>query len=232
MLKADMPTSLNFDLDIFLDDEPGYMMPKNIGIVLAGDVDFDLNKFTLKENIDFWIAVDGGYDHLKKYLITPDVLIGDLDSVTDTEINCEVIQYDSEKDETDFFLALDYIAKNYVDSNIHVVGISAKTRIEHLYANIKLLQEKMTLYTKYNKIFKLRSNQTLSKMDNEKFSLFTPSRVMGLTIKGSKYDINLVDMDSNNILGISNEFVNNIVSISYNSGELIVFLSNEQGYYE
>lgn len=232
MIKADMPTSLSFDLDIFLDDEPGFNMPNNIGVVLNGDIDFDLNKFALQENITYWIAVDGGYNHLKKYLIEPDILIGDLDSLNNDHVQCEVIQFDVEKDETDFVLALDYIKKNYNNSNIHVVGINSNKRLEHTYANLKNLTSKMTMYTKYNKIMKLRQNHTISKENHDHFSIFTPSRAMGVTITGSKYDVELIDIDSNNTIGISNEFAKPHVCITYNTGELIVFLSNEQGYYE
>ena len=36
-------------------------------------------------NNDFVVAVDGGYDHLKNVNLIPDVLIGDMDSITHRE---------------------------------------------------------------------------------------------------------------------------------------------------
>lgn len=227
---ANIDSNLVFDLDMFL-DEPSTTQPSNIGIVLNGAVDFDLNGFSMRENIDFWIAVDGGYNHLKNYSITPDILIGDLDSIVDNDFSGETIKFEPVKDETDFQLTIEHVKKHFKGAKMHVVGISSDKRIEHLIGNIKLIEEGMTYYTKFNKILKVTSGGKIYNEDNEYFSVFTNSRLNGLTITGSKYDVVNADLNEGDVIGISNEFITEFVTITYNSGEAIIFLSNEEGYY-
>jgi thiamine pyrophosphokinase len=58
------------------------------------------------------IAVDGGLRHIQTLGLKPDILIGDLDSVSQTDVErawqagARVLRYPPEKDETDFELAL------------------------------------------------------------------------------------------------------------------------------
>ena len=62
---------------------------------------------------DWLVAVDGGLRHARALGLAPHVLIGDLDSVTETDIEWvsaaggRVLRYPPEKDETDLELALD-----------------------------------------------------------------------------------------------------------------------------
>ena len=58
------------------------------------------------ENEDIIIAADGGYDNLVRRGITPDILIGDFDSVkSEIPEGLRSIRYPKEKDETDMFLS-------------------------------------------------------------------------------------------------------------------------------
>ena len=55
---------------------------------------------------DFVIAADGGYDRLLSMGITPDLLIGDLDSISaDVPSGIKLLKHEVEKDETDMHLA-------------------------------------------------------------------------------------------------------------------------------
>lgn len=63
---------------------------------------------------DFLVAADGGLHHLQALGLTPDVVIGDLDSITPEQLKTlraeevEIIQHPARKDETDLELALLY----------------------------------------------------------------------------------------------------------------------------
>ena len=60
------------------------------------------------------IAADGGYDHIKKAGIVPDIIIGDMDSLDDkskTDVSClhndiEIYRLPVEKDDTDMLAAI------------------------------------------------------------------------------------------------------------------------------
>ena len=70
-------------------------------IVGAGDF---ASPFAPKED-DLVIAADGGYDHLIKFGIRCDILLGDLDSIREVPKKIETVTFPVRKDETDSFLA-------------------------------------------------------------------------------------------------------------------------------
>ncbi|MCI8520925.1 MAG: thiamine diphosphokinase, partial [Clostridia bacterium] len=65
---------------------------------------------------DLIICADGGYNHAKKMGITPDVLIGDLDSAIGYENIKNRVEYPTRKDFTDGELAVMYAEEHGCDS--------------------------------------------------------------------------------------------------------------------
>jgi thiamine pyrophosphokinase len=90
------------------------------------------------------VAVDGGLSHLQRLGITPDYLIGDLDSLTAaqktavTEANIQQISYSPQKDETDLELALLFACEQFPDAEIIVAG-GFGGRLDQTLANLLLL---------------------------------------------------------------------------------------------
>lgn len=89
------------------------------------------------------IAADGGLEHLRMLDITPDVLIGDLDSVS-AETSKElpswetlVIDRPQDKDETDLELALLYAVSHYTEK-IQIFG-ALGGRLDQTIGNVLLL---------------------------------------------------------------------------------------------
>jgi thiamine pyrophosphokinase len=87
---------------------------------------------------DFIIAADGGYCHLRRWGISPNLTIGDLDS-----LGCALPEgalcrtFPAEKDETDMQLALDEgLARGY--RRFVLVGAEGG-RLDHTLANVQLL---------------------------------------------------------------------------------------------
>jgi thiamine pyrophosphokinase len=89
------------------------------------------------------IAADGGMRHLRERGLWPDVVIGDLDSMSAEmklelqRADCKVLSYPEMKDETDLELALRYAADNH-DDQIVILG-ALGGRLDQLLANIYLL---------------------------------------------------------------------------------------------
>ena len=182
----------------------------NVGICLAGNVDFDLNKFSKDNNITKWIAADGGYDTLISYNITPDLLIGDLDSIKDVNSTIETIKTNVMKDNTDGKDALEYVKASFNYDTIYLVGIIASERLEHFWANIKMIEDNVIGHTKYNIIYTLKPGVHTIKNDQYDYiSFFAKRDISSLTIKDSLYEIENYKLDVNNTVGISNEFKDN-----------------------
>ena len=88
------------------------------------------------------IAVDSGLDHARSLQLKPDLLIGDLDSISTSGLQwayqqeIEVKEFPSDKDKSDFELALDY-AKG-VSNRLLVIG-SDSGRVDQLFGMIAAL---------------------------------------------------------------------------------------------
>jgi thiamine pyrophosphokinase len=92
---------------------------------------------------DYLIAADGGVKHIFKLGLTPNIIIGDFDSIPVSlqkifiKKKIELIKYPRKKDKTDFELAIDYCLKNKFQEII-IFGILGD-RIDHMMANIFLI---------------------------------------------------------------------------------------------
>jgi thiamine pyrophosphokinase len=92
---------------------------------------------------DYIIAVDGGLGHIRDMALSPDLVIGDLDSIRTEErewldqSSVEIIQYPQEKDQTDLELALNEVCKRGFKTILILSALGG--RIDHELANIGLL---------------------------------------------------------------------------------------------
>ncbi|TLN12603.1 thiamine diphosphokinase, partial [bacterium] len=86
--------------------------PKRTVIFVNGRLRSTQRLAALLRPDDWRIAADGGLRHLRRLNLAPHLLIGDLDSVTEEDVQwavamgAEVRRYPREKDETDLELAL------------------------------------------------------------------------------------------------------------------------------
>ena len=89
------------------------------------------------------IAADGGLSHLQALDHPPQMLIGDLDSVTPAQLawaeahGCETIRHPQVKDETDLELALLYAIDHYRDEVLVFAAFGG--RVDQALSNILLL---------------------------------------------------------------------------------------------
>ncbi len=196
----------------------------NVLMVLAGEVDLNIEKLIEEKNIEYIIAVDGGYNHLKKENLKPDILIGDFDSVDDFE-ETNIITLDKKKDNTDYEHALNFVNKNLKYEKIFVIGFLSLKRPEHFYANLKNLSEKIE-YVSSETSIKLLLPGTYEIGNIKYVSFFAQEKVESLTLKGFEYEIKDYLLNVNDTLCISNEVKENGI-LSFKKGKLIVFLSKQ-----
>jgi len=89
------------------------------------------------------IAADGGAEHLRRLGTKPDILIGDLDSISSATLEdlllsqTKVIEYPEDKDETDLELTLVYAASHFTEK-IQIFG-ALGGRLDQTIGNILLL---------------------------------------------------------------------------------------------
>lgn len=191
----------------------------------------------IKREDSTFIAADGAALLLEKLGIVPDIILGDLDSLTDNKLlyykkkNVEIIKYPVEKDETDGELALKYCLKKGLDTII-IIGARGG-RLDQQLANIFLLE-----YAYYHGLTALIKEPDLEmglivnkkvfyNCDGECLSLIPLSKqVSGVSIKGCKYELNNEQLFRYKTRGISNLIIEESAEISLKEGLLIYLKQN------
>lgn len=178
---------------------------------------------------DIIIAADGGFDRLLRHGYTPDILIGDFDSVkSEIPEGLRTIKYPKEKDETDMFLS--YEAGVKLGYSEFVMLGATGGRLDHTYANISLLLyarergHNITLIDGNGIIICLK-NEAISLAGNPggNLSVFAFGGVAkGVTILGTKYEVEGAKLTPEFPLGVSNEFTDVPARISVEDGALLV----------
>ena len=113
-----------------------YLIVNNLLISLGGNC--TVKSINNTETFEKIIAVDSGYKHLTKHDLKPDILIGDLDSVDEELINIaksegvEIFEFNKDKDESDFELAINYSISIEAGS-ITIIG-GENGEIDHLFS--------------------------------------------------------------------------------------------------
>ena len=180
---------------------------------------------------DYVIAVDGGYDTLKKQGIKPDVVIGDLDSVKSTVTEENIVKLKPEKDETDMLYSIGYGAKQGY-TVFYIYGGTGGNRISHTIANLQLLAYypslRCFLFDREEVTFLLSNGRVdFSKECRGYLSVLSASnKCMGVWEQGLKYELENAILTNQYPLGVSNEFMGKDSFVSVEEGML--FLSMEK----
>lgn len=198
---------------------------------IVGAVPVEVN-FDRKPD-DLIIAADGGLDSLKKSGICPDVFLGDMDSVSNTDVpeNVVIIRHPVEKDDTDSALAVRYAADlGYTEFVIYGCIGGA---LDHTLANVALLKNMAELG--YKVVFidgecamtAITGGELCFEENAQgRISILSVSDISeNVVIKGMKYSVSGVTLTSSVPLGVSNVFAGCAASVSAERGTLGIYTS-------
>lgn len=208
-------------------------------IVAAGKID-DYNHLRkiVKEH-DFILCADKGLDHLRKIQLLPDLVVGDLDSLSAEGIKLiedkgiEVLKYPSRKDKSDSELALDFILeRDFLE--VSMIGVLGG-RWDHTLSVISLLRKinKSGLIGRIidetNSISYLAGKRRVKKTDKTFISII-PLSLQGihLSLKGFSYDLDRDYIEFSSTKGISNEIVGEFADIELHEGEALLIESKDK----
>lgn len=208
-------------------------MRKICCIISAGDV----NSLLLKKNkneYDYFIAADLGFQKAREIDILPQMVVGDFDSLgylpsEYSSLNTICKQFPPEKDFTDTELAIKE-GLNLGYSDFHIYGALGGDRFSHSIANIQSICQLKSrnvnaiLIGLKERIYLVKNESlTLSMAPNTTFSVFSLSeKTTGVAITGAKYTLEDYTMTSDFPIGVSNESIENEVTISAKDGMLLV----------
>ncbi len=180
------------------------------------------------------ICADGGALHARALGLTPHTIIGDLDSLTDEEVErfvaagAEVIQYPPHKDQTDLELALQHCRELDTES-LSILG-ALGGRIDQTLANIQLLalpslrRLRATIVDGAQAVRLLPPGQHLLRgAAGDTISLLPMSpSVSGITTQHLKYPLRNETLALGPARGISNVMLADEAAVSLKSGLLLL----------
>lgn len=186
------------------------------------------------EKDDFVLACDRGLAWCSKAGVVPQLLLGDFDSLKpEEEGEIPVLRYPVEKDDTDTMLAVRWAAEHGYDEVRLYCALGGS--LDHLLANLQTLHFAVRAGLKASAADARTELQVLdpgeyrfAKHPGWKFSVLAlTDRVEGLSIAGSKYDVENVTLTNSFPLGVGNDFKEDI-TLSFRGGTAAVLLCNRE----
>ena len=186
---------------------------------------------------DFIIAADGGYDRLCALGIPCDLLIGDLDSISELPAGTEVIKHPVRKNETDAHLAyLEGARRGY--TKFRLLG-GTGGREDHTQANLALALYASRRGHSLDLIgegcrYTVITNDavTLSSNEGDHLSILAfGSDAEGVSIAGAEYELSEATLLTEFPLGVSNSFKGQTVKVEVKQGSLLIIITENEKQY-
>ena len=202
--------------------------------VLFANGEFVINEKIMEiiHQADFKVAVDGGYIHMKSLDLTPNVIIGDLDSIEENGINeledigIKIIRFDVHKDETDLELVVEYL----LDLDFEHINILGATggRTDHfvgnllLFSNPKYQKNKIKIWTDKEEIYYCKNYQEIIGKKGDLVSLIPISdQVTAISTEGLDYPLIVESLFRWKSRGISNQMSTRKAKVRFDTGTLL-----------
>ena len=186
---------------------------------------------------DYVIAADRGYDSLMAYGVTPDLVVGDFDSLGRTPVHPNVIQLPCAKDDTDMVFALRRGLDLGYRRFVLLGGVGG--RLEHTLGNLQILD---WLTTQGAQGF-LAGEKTVATALRDGSLTFPPSlsgylsvfcnsgTAQGVTLTGLKFLLENAVLTSSFPVGVSNEFLGQPAQVSVREGCLLLVWEDKGDFY-
>lgn len=212
------------------------MNKEKICLIISGGKYIKQNASSLKA--DFTIACDKGYENAERYGIKPDLILGDFDSVSEENMRkiessgIKSMRYPKEKDDTDTMIAV----KHALDMGFTRIKLICAFggRPDHSFSNIQTAHYaamrgavvELVDEGSYITVF-ADGKIEIDRQDGVYLSVFSLSdRSSGVSIKGTKYELENAELTGDFPLGVSNEFKEKKAAVSVKSGCLMVMLTS------
>ncbi len=200
-------------------------------VIVGGGEDWQKEKIiSFCQKGDFIIAADNGLLILHQIHITPDLIIGDLDSVSADLLKkypaVPIEKFPDKKDFSDLELSI----KKAITMNPKEIILLAVTGnyFDHSYASIiNLFRNRyngaIKIITSNATIFPIRGKTTLLHVKGRRFSLFPLSKIKNFTMEGAQYQFSKKNLQVTDY-SLSNVIVGERLKINVEKGLLFCVL--------
>lgn len=173
------------------------------------------------------IAADGGMNALSN--ITPDIIVGDFDSLGFVPTGTNVIRLPVEKDITDMHKAVDIGFENGCSTFVIYGGTGG--RPDHTFANYAMLSY---ISQKGGRGYLIGERFVITAITSGKILLPQKEKgtvsvlafcdeAKGVDIRGLKYTLSNYNLTAEYPLGVSNSFIGESAEVLVNKGTLLIF---------
>lgn len=202
-------------------------------VVAGGEVPQPERFAPIARSADIVLAADSGYDHLMCMGVRPQMLLGDLDSISPEALadargpGVEIRAFSQEKDYTDTELVLREAAARGATTTI-ACGVFGN-RLDHTLANVLLLaspplrRNDVRLLDERQEVRLVRGRISLGARPGELISLLpVGGDVRGVTTTGLYYPLSDATLQTGPAFGISNVATGDEVEVIATEGLLLV----------
>ena len=182
---------------------------------------------------DFILCADGGTRHAVALGLTPNVVIGDLDSITGEErrkienLGVEIIQHPTDKNETDLELAINHALTLHLVQILILAALGG--RMDQTLANIALLSNSslvthnLRITDGVEELFFCRDQAKVTGRSGDIVSLIPwQGKVTGVFTENLRWHLHHETLYPDKTRGISNEMTSDTATISITSGLLLI----------
>jgi len=185
--------------------------------------------FFQKNEFDTLLCADGGADSALRLGLTPDYIIGDLDSISKETIKkfrntSKILQYKRQND-TDVEKCLKFAIKNKFDEAL-LIGVTGN-RLDHTICNLGIVLKffskiKLSLLAENSYLKPYTGDVQLKTQEGEIISLYGFDKKTKITSKGLKYPLKNISLPFGENESTSNVSTSNSIQLRIRKG--IIFI--------
>ena len=180
-------------------------------------------------NADYIICADGGANHARRLGITPDIILGDFDSLhasTRKYFKSVVQKKIDDQESTDLEKALEHCIELHF-SSVDIIGAFGD-RIDHTTGSLgcfKKFGKKIDIrfLDSVGETTRILKSFTMTTFTGEKISLIPLERCTGITTRHLRYPLHNDTLELGVREGISNEATGRSVTITVKKGTLLLY---------
>lgn len=201
---------------------------------LEGNKEFYHNYIAPSDTI---FCADGGAEYAYQLNLMPDLILGDLDSISEEVINfykkraVDFKKFPTEKDKSDTELLLETVLEKDYEEIVLLAALGE--RFDHALANLYLLEGSfredvdIKIITPDNHLEVIKKDKIIKEQATKTVSFLPLSeQVTGLRLKGFKYELENGCLVRGETLGLSNIIKNNYAQVKIDSGTLLMIINN------
>lgn len=202
-------------------------------VIIGGGEIFDYTEISSHiQSEDKVICADCGYDHAISMGISPQIVIGDLDSIRSMPKDVPIQKYPPEKNETDLELCITWARSQNIKEFLFL-GVTGG-RLDHTLANLFLIAGVMQagdtiriLDDTYEMRPLCNDTMTIENYCGHLLSVIPFTTCVGVTNHGLQYPLQNETLYPNKARGVSNVIKNSPAHISVHQGTLLVMIQRK-----